>query len=165
MSYAVTKSVREKILAALQYQLLTIREEDEWKNTVLHVVLGLDRRKDISKWPAIIIRPMRETVLNRDMADDLLHKELDVLLMCMPDPEVVEHEGVARFQNDILADIERLIGTRNTIPDESGEGTAFIARVMGSQTYDTLKDQTFGGIGIMVTIKYRQEIMDPTIDG
>lgn len=165
MTYATTPTVRERILAALAYQIAQITEGGGYKTTILTVVIGLDRRKDISEWPAVIIRPGIERVVNESYSDDLQHKEMDAVLLCMPSPSVVTHAGAVEFQNNVLADIEKLIGENSTLPDPSGNETCFVARVMGAAPFERIEGQTFPGIAVNVKIRYRQEIKDPTVSG
>lgn len=165
MSYATTPSVRARVLEALRRILLTIREEDGWKTTVLTSVIGLDQRHKIGEWPAIIVRPTFERVLSQQVSDDCFQKELEVELICLLSPQETSREEGAEFQNNILSDIERLLTMNQTIPDEDGNPTAWMVLFRGSQTFEKLEGQVFAAIKVVLSVRYYQRLTNPTTSG
>lgn len=159
--YANSDSAKTRLRKALVYNFSKITQAEGYKNDIGDIYTSYVDRGRIANWPAVAIVPGVERVLNEDMSDDLLHKELDISGMVY----LRESEDADLAREEMLADIETMIGLNFTLQDESGDETCLVCWMTGSEPFGMVANEPQIGFVFGIRIRYRQIINDASVAG
>ena len=157
--YARSESAKTRLRKALAYNFAKITQAEGYTNDIGDIFTSYVDRGRISNWPGVVLIPGVERVLNEDMSDDLLHKELDISGMAY----LREAEDPDLAREEILADIETMIGRNFTLQDEAGDESCLVCWMTGSEPFGMVANEPQIGIAFGIKIRYRQLINDASV--
>ncbi len=162
--YNDIQPVGQKLVDAIKEQLETITEVNGYWVTVGQVVTSLPQRAGgDGKWPIIEIITGREDTENEDMADQALHKVLNIRLFCYHLPDAMDAADARKFQQRMKADIEYLFGNNPSLKDSNGDSRCFNSIVVAAAPFPRLDGQNFNGVMVDVRVWYRQDLLNPSV--
>lgn len=155
----------QRLLSTLGAQLATITIANGYFNEVGDIYLGaLPSRDDVERWPVAVAIIGKEDVLNTDISDELLHKNLFVGIAFYKLPAVdVTPDQARTFQQQMRADVERLLGNNWQLNDDTATPNCDLAMVIGSEPFTKIDGQNYIGVMVKTRIAYTQDIYDPSI--
>lgn len=163
--YANPKSVRTRIREAIVYQLKQITRNNGYLNTIGKVFTEYPNKSDITEYPAVIIDFGTEKILNEDISDDAWHKDLPVLLIV----HLKAQENTSLARETILQDLERHFwkreddGSYGVLRGADGEATCMVAILDSNARFGMMPNLPDVGITLAFSVRYRQDISDPTV--
>jgi hypothetical protein len=157
--YDKSESAKTRLRLALKYNFGKITKSEGYNNDIGDIYTAFVDRRVITNFPAVVLMAGVEKVLNSDMSDDLLHKEVQFAgLACLR-----EAEDADLAREEFLADIETMIGINFTLNDESGNPGCMVCEMTGSEPFGMVANQPQIGFAFGIKIIYRQEIDDASI--
>jgi hypothetical protein len=157
--YANPVSAKTRLRKALVYNFKKIKKANGYNNDIGDVWEDFVDATRINNWPAVVIIPGSEKVLNTDMSDDLLHKEL--LVSGIAYLREASDSHLAR--EEFLADIETMIGNQYTLQDEAGDETCLVSWFSGQTPFGKVDNKPMIGFRFGITVRYRQDINDASV--
>lgn len=157
--YANSESAKTRLRKALVYNFSKITEEEGYRNNIGDIYTAYVDRGRIANWPAVCIIPGVERVLNEDMSEDLLHKEIDISGMAY----IRETDDPDLAREELLADIETMIGRNFTLQDEAGDESCLVCWMTGCEPFGMVANEPQIGFVFGIKIRYRQLINDASV--
>lgn len=157
--YTNSESAKTRLRKALAYNFSKITQAEGYKNDIGDIYTSYVDRGRVANWPAVVLVPGVERVINEDMSDDLLHKELDISGMVY----LKETEDPDLAREEMLADIETMIGINFTLQDEAGDESCLVCWITGSEPFGMVANEPQIGFAFGIKIRYRQLINDASV--
>lgn len=143
----------------MKYNFGKITKAEGYNNDIGDIYTAFVDRRAISNLPAVVLMAGAERVLNSDMSDNLLHKEMQLAGLAY----LRENEDPDLAREEFLADIETMIGVNFTLTDEAGNPSCLVCEMTGSEPFGMVANQPQIGFAFGIKIIYRQEIDDASI--
>lgn len=155
----MAESVKEKIFVELAKLLRSIQILSGFTNDVKKVYTEVVMPGELKEFPSIVIDQGQEKQVATP-SKGLIEKIMTVYLDCY----VFDSENLAKAIRTIERDIELLLykDVYTTSKGYSINGSAFEAKIMGSEPFGTVTEAPNGGVTIELQIWYHQKITDPT---
>jgi hypothetical protein len=155
----MSDSVLTKIRKALIYQLGTITTANGYITNVLHAYDEKMSIENMKEFPSLVV------VLDKDRQNSADQQSFNVIqknaffkVICI----LHDVNDMVSARENILQDIEKLLGTNYMLPSSTGTCTATLATVVDAIPFGIKETKPNGGIEISVQVQYRQLRTDPT---
>lgn len=158
------KSLRQRILEALQFNLQEITVANGYSNDVGDVMIIPTSINKIKNFPAINIQTDRESILNLEEGRHtlgMLHYRMPVHLDVYLD--AYEDSDLAREK--ILADVEKRLMNNLSLPGLTGRSSISELRLQDNIFFGVGANLPFIGVSLTLLLFYHQDILDPTSMG
>lgn len=150
-------SVLTKIRKALMYQLGTIKTSNNYLNTIINVYDENISFEDMKQYPSCSVVLLEDVQNKFDQQMSVRIEKHAIYSITV----VLESNDPAQAKEDMLQDIEKLIGTNYMLPDSLDACTCTMATVVMSVPFG-IKTEKKCGLHIKVDVKYSQLRTDPT---
>lgn len=158
-----TPSIRQKAEDGLAYNLAQINPGNGYENTVTTAMLLRRPLADMTGKNAILMYPGPEDVPTApdEYGSNLWNKKLTMALKWYYQDKT--KDGSGRFSR--LADIERMVGLRKSLPGADLINTVELV-TLGGNTWGGMEDgQSDTWIAVILFISYKQRVNDPGASG
>lgn len=161
INYTHGESAKTRFRLALEHNFKKITKSEGYIHDIGDIYHEFIEPGSISNWPAIVLITGPSTTLNADMSDDLLHKSIRVSGLAY----IRENEDSNRAREDLLCDIETMVGNNFTMQGEDGIETCLVCWVTGDEPFGMVANKPQIGFAFGIEVRLRQEINDATVLG
>jgi len=155
-------SARKRIREALIYQLKKIRKDSGFNYDILEIHETTPSLDQLKRFPSIVIVTGDEKTQDYDTQSvtfKRIQKNMQVLLHAF----LHTSGNQADAQDDIIQDIERIIGEHFGLEHQDGKCTCFLAQVTNSRPWGLKVNKPSCGVTFTLSIRYQQLREDPTV--
>lgn len=155
-------SCRTRIRQALLYLLKQISIDNGYKTNVSEVHDEALNFNNIKRFPAIVLTFATENILEYGVNNQTFVKqfhELRAFLDCF----VYERETPSFAREELIHDLEKLIGVNHGLPGEDGKCTCYFAQPVSIIPFGMKSNLPYVGFSMELLIKYAQKRDDPTV--
>lgn len=159
MIYSAEKLAETRLREGLKYQLRQIRRGAGYRNDLNAIFDRLPTTKQIEAFPAAVLVFGKEVIENQDQSDQLWHIRLPIVILA----HVMDAADAALARETIKWDVITRLGKNPTLPGEDGVETAMSLSYTGSEPFGMILNEPRVGVALGFDIRYRPDILDPSV--